>query len=394
MTPITLSPQHLEALIALRRDLHAHPELGYEETRTADVVAARLTAAGLEVETGIAETGIVAVLHGELDGPTLGYRADMDALPIEEQTGATYRSCSPGRMHACGHDVHTAIGVGVAELLAEHRATLRGRRVFVFQPNEEGAPGAGLSGADAMVEQGIIGKYGFQGLFALHCMPSLDVGHIGYCPRGVWAGSDRLQIHVRGEQTHAAYPHLGVDPIVTSAHLITALQSVTSRSLNTLHACVLSISMMRAGQAFNIIPEEVYLEGILRTLDEATRGRAVEAIERIVAGTCAAFGATAELAIHRGALPVVNDDALLQRALTALRQHTPVGTVLEVPPQMGAEDFSAFSRALPSVYLLLGVRNEPRGLVHGLHSPRFDVDEACVPLAIESMSRMLHALML
>jgi amidohydrolase len=386
-----LSTADTEALIALRRDLHAHPELGYAEQRTSQVVAAWLRASGFEaVHEGIAQTGVVAVLDSGQPGPVIGFRADIDALPIQEQTQAPYQSCHPGRMHACGHDVHTTIGLGIARHLARHRPPA-GKVVFVFQPNEEGAPGAGLSGADAMVAAGVLDTFQLQHMMALHCMPSLPVGTLGYCPSGVWAGSDRLLIDIEGQQTHAAYPHLGIDPIVVAAHLITALQTVSSRAIDAQSACVLSITKVSAGDQFNVISSTARLEGILRTLHDDVRQQALAAAARIIDHVPQGFGARATLHTHRGASPVVNDRAFLSRCLDLLRGPQPL-TVAEVAPQMGAEDFSAFSQRVPSVYWLLGVRNDALGLTAPLHSPLFDVDEGCIPLAVTTMSRLLTRL--
>lgn len=385
-----LAPKHLQSIIDLRRDLHAHPELGFNLPRTANTVAERLRAAGLEVHTGIAETGVVALLDCGGDGPVIGYRADMDALPIHEQTGADYSSTCDGRMHACGHDVHTAIGVGLAEHMARRRDALTGRFAFVFQPNEEGAPGT-PSGGDAMVEDGVLDLTQASCMVALHCMPTLDVGHIGYSPRAVWAGSDRFAVTLRGQQSHGAYPHQGVDAILAASHLVTALQHIPSRVVDAQHACVLSVCQFHAGNQFNVLPEAVWLEGILRTLDEDVRTRAVDALRRTVQGVANTYGASAELELHRGAFVTANDPDLIARALPHLR-NTLGDTLVELAPQMGAEDFAAFSRRLPGLYVMLGVRNETRGIVHGLHHPSFDVDEACIPFAIQTMASLLQHL--
>lgn len=390
-----LEIERAEALRALRRDLHAHPELGYCEARTAALVAERLRTLGLTVTTGIAGTGVVGVLETGRPGPTLGWRADMDALPIVEENAVPYRSCNAGVMHACGHDVHTTVALGAAEVLAARREALAGGRIaFVFQPNEEGAPGAGPSGADAMVQAGVLEQFGIEAMFAMHCMPSLEVGRIGYTPGGVWAASDRFLLRLRGVQTHGAYPHLGVDPIVAASQVVLALQTISSRSIDTQQACVVSVCQLHAGNQFNVIPGEAVLEGIVRTLDEGVRARALEAVRRIVEGVAASSGTHAELSLHRGAELTANDDALLERVLGVLRGALPAERVVRIPAQMGAEDFAAFSRVVPSVYLLLGVRNEATGLgVEPLHSPRFDVDEACLGVGVEAAVALLEGLL-
>jgi len=394
--PTTLHPgaEHLETLLELRRDLHAHPELGYEETRTAARVAERLRTAGLDVTTGIARTGVVGVLDGEAGpGPTRAWRADMDALPIVEETGAEYASTCDGVMHACGHDVHTTVGVGAAELLARHRGTLDGRVVFVFQPNEEGAPGAGPSGADAMVSAGVLDDFGIESMLAIHCMPSLEVGRIGYTPGGVWAASDRFEITLRGTQTHGAYPHLGVDPIVTAGQLIGALQTIPSRVVDTQEACIVSVCQIHGGNQFNVIPGEVELEGIVRTLDEDVRARALDAVRRVAEGTAAANGCRVEVGLHRGAELTANDPVVLSRVVELLSAGLGADRVVQIPAQMGAEDFASFSRAVPSAYMLLGVRSTERGVGHEpLHSPRFDVDERCIATGVEAAATALAGL--
>ena len=232
----TLSAETIRDLIELRRDLHMHPELGTCEVRTAAQIAQRMHAAGLTVEEGVAGTGVIATLDSGRPGATVGYRADMDALPIDEANDVPYRSQQAGVMHACGHDVHTTIAAGIAELLATRAERLSGRFVFVFQPNEEGAPGSGPSGGNAMVEAGVIERHAIEKMFALHCMPSLDVGHLGFTQRAVWAGSDRFLVTLRGTQTHGAYPHLGVDPIVAGARMIVALQQISSQVIDAQHA--------------------------------------------------------------------------------------------------------------------------------------------------------------
>lgn len=375
-------------LIAIRRHLHQHPELSCEESETAAFVAEQLRALGLEPEVGAydAPTSVVAVVEGTSDGPTLAWRADTDALPITEATGAPYASCHPGVMHACGHDVHTTIGLGVASALVEQRASLRGRVKLIFQPAEEGVPGSGVVGAEAMARAGVLD--GVDAAFACHCHPPMPTGQIGYARGGIWAGSDAFRLTIRGRQSHGAYPQDGVDPIYVAAQLIVALQSIPGRVVDTRQSVVVSVGQIEAGNAFNVIPETARIVGMIRTLDEEVRTRAVEAFERLVAGVCAAHGATPELQMSRGAVPVVNDDRLLDRALAQL----PADAVVPVQPQMGAEDFASFSTRCPSVYFMLGVGDAARGVVHPIHSPRFDVDEACLPFAVEKFTQMLLGL--
>ncbi len=378
-------------LVEVRRRLHRHPELSTQERETAAFIAAELRAMGLEPREGLdgAPTGVVAVIEGGQEGPTLAWRADTDALPIEEETGAQYASCNPGVMHACGHDVHTTVGLGIAAALVEARGSLRGRVKVIFQPAEEGAPGSGLAGAEAMVAGGVLEGPAVEGIFALHCMPSLPVGRIGYSLGPVWAGSDAWRLTVRGRQTHGAYPQEGIDPIYVAAQIVVALQGIPGRVIDAREACVVSVGRIEAGEAFNVIPAEARMIGLVRTLDEGVRVRALEALGRLIEGICAAHGAQAELTTSQGARAVINDPALVGRALGALRAEVGADRVEVSPPQMGAEDFASFSRRVPGAYFMLGVGNRERGIVHPIHSPRFDVDEACLPLAVRAFTRAL-----
>lgn len=385
-----------QRLIELRRWLHQHPELSCHEHQTARFLAARLEELGLAPRVGLdgAETGVVVDLVGAHPGPTYAWRADTDALPIAEETGASYASCNAGVMHACGHDVHTTIGLGLAAALVERRGELRGAVRFIFQPAEEGAPGLGVVGAEAMARAGVL--EGVEGVLGLHCMPDMAAGEVGALSRAVWAGSDAWRLTIHGKQSHGAYPHDGVDPIYVAGHVLIGLQSIPGRVVDAREACVVSAGSVHAGEAFNVIPGEARLVGLVRCFDEGVREQALEALRRMVEGICASFGARAELALSRGAFPVVNDAALVARASEALRSSEALralgGRVVEGRPQLGAEDFASFSRRCPSAYFLLGVRDEARGIVHPIHSPRFDVDERCIPLAVGAFSEALVSL--
>ncbi len=374
-----------EELIAIRRHLHQHPELSCEESETAAFIAEQLRGMGLAPEVGGygAPTSVVATVVGDKAGPTHAWRADTDALPILEATGATYASCNAGVMHACGHDVHTTIGLGVAAGLVAQRGSLGGSVKLIFQPAEEGVPGSGVVGAEAMARGGVLN--GVDAAFACHCHPPMRTGSIGYARGGIWAGSDAFRLTIRGRQSHGAYPQDGIDPIYVAAQLIVALQSIPGRVVDTRDSVVVSVGQVEAGNAFNVIPETASLVGMIRTLDEGVRERALTAFERLVDGICAAHGATPELTLSRGAVPVINDDALLDRALACLAP----GLAVPVQPQMGAEDFASFSTRCPSVYFMLGVGDPDRGIVHPIHSPRFDVDEACLAFAVENFTDML-----
>ncbi|MCB9506991.1 MAG: amidohydrolase [Myxococcales bacterium] len=380
-----------EELVAIRRDLHRHPELSHVESRTAGVVAQRLRTLGFEPTTGIAGHGVVAELVGQAgDGPTLVYRADMDALPILEANTHDYASQNPGVMHACGHDVHTTIGLGVAAALTDRRSELRGRVRFVFQPAEEAAPPPGQSiGAERMVEEGVLD--GVDAAYALHVMPLLDVGRIGFTGGPVWAASDLFDIHVDGAMAHGAYPHEGRDPILAAAAIVSALQQVVSRIVDARDACVVSVCRVTAGTAYNIIPDAAHMQGLLRTLDPTVRDNAMERIRTIASQVAAGYGCSARVQFVRGTRLTANDPAVERDACEAIRTRARDIDVVPFRPQMGAEDFAAFSTRVPGCYLFLGIRNEARGITHPLHTPLFDVDERCLPIGVRSMTEALLA---
>ena len=378
-------------LIAFRRDLHQHPELSDQESRTAAQVVAALAEAGIAAQTGIAGHGVVAVIEGAHPGPTLLYRADMDALPIQEASDVPYASCNAGVMHACGHDVHTTIGVGVALAIAARRAELHGRVKFVFQPAEEAAPPpGGTIGAEKMVDEGVLQAPAVDAALALHVMPLLEVGKLGWTGGAVWAASDLFDITVTGAMTHGAYPHEGIDPVVAAAAIIQAMQNVVSRRIDGREAAVVSVCHIQAGSAYNIVPSTVLMRGLIRTLDASVREKLLALLHTAVTTTATAHGCSATFDAVLGAHLTANDPALERRVCEAVAAS---GAGLEVVPfkaQMGAEDFSAFSRRVPGCYLFLGVRNEARGITHMIHTPRFDVDERCLALGTNAM---VHALL-
>ncbi len=375
-------------LIALRRTLHQYPELSNHEAETAARVIEALRPLGLPIRDGIAGHGLLVDIEGAHPGPTLAYRADMDALPIQEEGPADYCSRNPGVMHACGHDVHTTIAVGVAHALAARRAELHGRVRIIFQPAEEAAaPPGQVIGAEAMARAGAVD--GIDGIFALHCMPGLEVGRIGYCEQAVWAASDLFWIRLFGATAHGAYPHQGIDAVQMAAATVSGLLAIPNRVADALSPCVVTVGRIQAGTAHNIIAGRAELDGIVRTVEESTRARVLEALHRIVEHTAAAFGGHHEIDTTLSAPAVRNDPRLQSRAVSWLAQHMGTEVVQPHRPQMGAEDFASFSNRVPGCYLLLGVRNETRGIIHDIHTPKFDVDEACIPLAVTHMSGLI-----
>ncbi len=365
-------------LIALRRDIHRHPELAFEEHRTAGIVAAELSRIGIPHRTGVGGTGVLGVIEGARPGPTLALRADMDALPIEEETGLDFASTVPGKMHACGHDIHTATLLGAAEVLAGLRAHLAGRIVLIFQPAEEV-----LEGAPAMIADGA--AEGIDMAIGFHNHPDKPVGSFGYVRGPSLAASDRFDLHLRGRSGHAAHPYAAVDPIVGAAHLITQLQTVVSREQKPLHPCVVTVGMMNAGTTYNIIPERAHLRGTVRTLHAEARDVAEAAIRRLVEHTAAAMRLEARLDYQRKIGPLVNDDRVLEPALASLRAH--FGEVVqEGQPSMGAEDFAAFAERAPAFHLGIGAGAPGRN--DRLHNADYQPDERCIGLGVQALSRI------
>lgn len=375
--------------IEIRRHLHKNPELSLQEHQTARYIRDYLDRYSIAWEP-CADTGTVALIEGAHDGPTLAFRADIDALPIAELNEVDYRSSNPGVMHACGHDVHTTVGMGIARKISAQRDSLHGSLKVIFQPAEEASPTDDAPiGAERMVAEGVLENPTVDAAFAFHCMPHLDVGKIGYTGGAVWARSDLLEIKIHGEKTHAAYPHEGIDAVVVASHVITALQTVTSRTIDTREPCVISIGQLEAGNSYNIIAESASLTGIVRSHADSTSELAKKTIERVATRVCEALGAGCEVRFTAGARLTANDPRLEARTTSILRELLGDEAVVPHPAQLGAEDFCAFSTRVPSCYLFLGVRNVEKGIKHMIHTPRFDVDEDCLPLAIDAMSETL-----
>lgn len=379
-----------ERLVETRRHLHKNPELSLEEHETAAFIQARLDELGIPWKS-YADTGVVATIEGANDGPTFGFRADIDALPITETNDHDYVSNNPGVMHACGHDVHTTIGLGIAESLWARRDELHGSIKAIFQPAEEASPIDEPIGAERMAQEGAID--GVDAVFAFHVMPTLEVGKIGHTGGAVWAESTLVEIEIGGKKTHAAYPHEGIDAVVVAAQVVMGLQTVASRRVDAREAIVLSIGHLEAGNSYNIIADGAKLTGIIRTLNSDVTNFAKEEVRRIVESTAHAHGATANVKFTDGARLTANDPELERRTVGHLRDILGADAIVPHLPQLGAEDFAAFSRRVPGCYLFLGVRNEARGIVHMIHTPKFDVDEACLPLAVNAMSEALVRLL-
>lgn len=370
-----------EQIIAWRRDFHLHPELGYEETRTSQIVAAHLRSLGLEVKTGVGRTGVVGILRGKEPGPTIGLRADMDALPIHDQKTVSYRSGVDGKMHACGHDAHTSILMGAATFLTEHYRPEKGNVAFVFQPAEEG-----LAGAKAMIKDGLLRDFGIQAMAGLHVYPGLKPGQVTVA-RGVsCAASDRLKIKVIGRGGHAAHPHQTVDSVTVTAEVISALQHIASRQVDPLDSVVITIGKIVGGTASNVIAAEVELSGTVRTLNPALREQMPKRIETVVKGVTEAFGATYELEYGFGYPSIINDDKLVDLLLSTSDHVLGESKYELVKPSMGGEDFSYYTHHVPGVFFRLGTGNEEKNATFPLHHPMFDIDEDALPIGVAMLS--------
>ncbi|MCI0622926.1 MAG: M20 family metallopeptidase [Acidobacteria bacterium] len=376
-------------LVEIRRDLHQHPELSNREFRTANKVAEYLKNLGLSVQTGVAHTGVIGLLEGSRPGSTVAVRADMDALPIQELNEMAYRSRYDGVKHACGHDVHTTIGLGVAETLSQLREHFQGRVKFIFQPAEEGAPAGETGGAYLMLEEGVLDNPPVEAILALHVMPTLEVGKLGYQAGPVWASNDTLEVVIHGRKTHGAYPHTGVDAILVASHVLQAVQTLVNRSVDVRDPLLISFGVIEGGNQFNVLADEVRLLGIMRCHNPEIRRSAPARIDQLLGGITGSFGASHSLKMTPGAPVTLNHSGLLKKAVPVLEAAVGKENVLLQKPQMGAEDFACFAERVPGFYFLLGVRNESRGITEMLHTPRFDVDESCLSIGVHAMSRLV-----
>jgi amidohydrolase len=350
--------------------------------RTSTIVADRLRKLGLEPRTGVGRTGVLATVKGGHAGKTVLLRADMDALPIHEENETAYRSQTPGKMHACGHDCHTSILLGISKKLVELAPTLKGSVRVCFQPAEEQG-----GGALAMIADGALTGPRPDAAFGLHVWQDLDLGKIGVTPGPWMAAVDEFTVTVHGKGAHAAMPHFGIDPVLCLAHMVSALQAIASREVSPLKEVVVSVTQMRAGSAFNIIPETAWMNGTCRVFDDEVWNELPGRFERIVRGVAEAFGCRAEIQYVRHNRPTVNDPAMTAIAREAAIELVGEANVLDDVRTMGGEDFSAFLAEVPGCFIAVGSRNESRGLTWGHHHPRFDVDEACLALGAEVLLR-------
>jgi amidohydrolase len=372
-------------LIAMRRDLHEHPELAFEEVRTSGIVAQRLNALGLEVQTGVAKTGVVGLLRGGASGPgakTLAIRADMDALPILEENDIEYRSQIDGKMHACGHDGHTSILLTVADILSKRRAELKGNVKFVFQPAEEM-----VGGAEPMVEQGAMEQV--DGVIGLHLISNYEIGRVGVRPGPVFAGAQRFDITVKGKGGHAAMPDSAVDPIVIAAQIILALQTLISRETSPFSPAVITVASVHSGTAFNIIPEQATLLGTMRAFTKEHQQYLARRVAEVANGIATAMGGGCEISWNDAIPPCVNDPAmteLVHKAASATVGEDHVDSGEEVMTT-GSDDMAIFLNTVPGCYFIVGARNEAKGIEYPHHHPRFNIDEEALPVGVEVLTR-------
>ncbi|WLR50524.1 amidohydrolase [Bacillus tianshenii] len=374
---------YLGEIINFRRDLHAHPELSMKEYRTSKKVAEELKKLGLEVQENVGGTGVVGILEGGKPGETLGLRADMDALPIVEQTGLSFESQHEGVMHACGHDVHTSILLGTAVILSKFRADIEGTIKFIFQPGEER-----MKGARSMIEAGVLKNPDVDAIVCLHCWPELEAGKVGLRKGAIMAASDYFDITIQGQGGHAAYPHKCVDPMIIAARIIDSLQTIVSRELPPYESAVVTIGKIAGGSSYNIIAPEVTMGGTVRTTSKEIQQQMPEVIERIITNIANAHRGTAELTYHKGTPPLINNIELVNTFERSATVALGGKNVTYLPnPAMGGEDFSFYLQHVPGMLFRLGTNNEDERSQYPLHHPSLIFDEKAISAGIKVMSR-------
>ena len=377
-----LARQYAPDFIEIRHHLHAHPELSYQEFQTSKYVQEQLTRIGIPHQV-MADTGVVGLLKGKnADSRVIALRADMDALPIQEENEVSYKSRNAGVMHACGHDVHTTVLLGAARVLHELKDEWEGTVKLIFQPGEEKNPG----GASLMIKEGVLQSPAPQAIFGLHVHPGLETGKLSFRGGMVMASADELYITIRGKGGHAAAPHLTVDTILVASHLVVALQQIISRNRNPLSPSVLSITSVQGGHTTNVIPSEVRLMGTFRAMDEEWRFRAHELIRKQATELVHSMGAEIDLHIDVGYPMVYNNEALDRVARGEAREFMGTDRVLETEVRMGAEDFGYYTQLIPGCFYRLGVMNVEKGITAGVHTPRFNIDESAIETGVGMMA--------
>lgn len=375
----------LEYTRNLRRDFHMYPELGFQEFRTSGIVADELRKLGLETFTGIGKTGVVAILEGEKPGPVILVRADMDALPIVEATGAPYSSKITGNMHACGHDAHTAILLTVARMLSAHPAKLSGTIKFVFQPAEEG-----LGGAESLIDAGVLENPAVDCALALHLWNEKPTGWIGISTGPSMAGGEIFKVKVIGKGGHGAAPHLAVDPILAASQIIVALQGITARNVPPLQSAVISVCTIHGGEAFNVIPSEVEITGTIRTFEPTVRSQVLERFEQTIRSIAQAMGCSVDIDIKRLTPAVINNPSIAAKVQEIARSLFPKAIIdTSNYVTMGSEDMAYIMEKVPGCFFFIGSANNKKGLIASHHHPQFDIDEDVLPHAAALMAEAI-----
>jgi len=372
----------------MRRDFHRHPELGFQEVRTAGVVVDELKKMGLNPIPEIGKTGVVCLIEGKLPGPVVLCRVDMDALPMTEDTGAEYASQNEGVMHACGHDAHVSMGLTVAKLLVKHQDKIHGTVKMVFQPAEEG-----LGGAERMVEDGVLENPRPDYSLSIHVWNLMDVGTFGITNGPAMAASNTIKITVSGKGAHGAQPHMSKDPVLATAQIITALQSVVSRNVDPMQTAVLSITSVHGGTAFNIIPPDVVIQGTVRSFLPEVKELLLRRIKEISKGIGNSMGCEVEIEINDITPPVINDIKLAKRVQRVAKELFPEGKIIDDSKTMGSEDMAFMMEDIPGCYIFLGSKNDDKGLNYGHHHPKFDIDETALPKGVALMTATVFDLL-
>ncbi|PID94898.1 MAG: N-acyl-L-amino acid amidohydrolase [Bacteroidetes bacterium] len=382
-----LAQELAEEVISLRRTIHAYPEIAFDEFKTSELIQQKLSQWGIPYRANIATTGVVALIEGvpSSHGPVIALRADMDALPIAEESGKAYCSTRPGYMHACGHDAHTAMLLGTGKILNDLRNHFQGRVMLIFQPSEERHPG----GARIMLKEGIFQTLKPDLIFGQHVLPELETGTVGLCPGKYMASTDEFYIRVMGQGGHGATPHLNIDPVVVASEIVLALQTLVSRRAHPAMPTVISVGKMVADGLANVIPDHVEMEGIIRTFDDAWRATLHDLLRETVSGIAQSHGATAEVTISKGYPALYNDPAVTERVQRYAQQYFGDSRVKTLPQRMTADDMAYFLKEVPGTYFRLGTGNREKGITANLHTARFDIDEEALQQGVAFMAYLV-----
>lgn len=380
---------HLQEIIKTRRYLHMNPELSNQEFDTSKLVASKLLSLGFSIQTGVAKTGVVGILTGESEATTIALRADMDALPIQEKTGLPYQSLNPGIMHACGHDIHTAIALGTAMVLNQMKDQIKGNIKFIFQPAEEGAPPEEEGGAALMIREGVLDNPPVRAIFGLHVWPEAQVGEVMFAEGPIMAGADSFTITITGRSAHGARPHEGVDSIFLAGQAIIGIQAGLSRFLSPTDPALVTIGTISGGSRSNIIAEKVSMEGTVRTLDKTSRFKVRQLIEKTLKGIVSPHNAEYSFDYRIGTPPLYNHPELSSILKPTLIEAGGAENIRSLSPQMTAEDFAEYTQIIPGLYFLLGARSPDSPEAAPLHSPKFNPDERSITVGIKMMCHLL-----